>query len=116
MFDQAETAFRILGLDFQKTFDYCFHWGLVLKTRRMFLMGFIVKHPEQGRVFLVEWLKLNPPATLRDACQAIRAEFHRDAPDKIAFGRGLKNPEEKGLRFYDPYYIESVCDRVSLSS
>lgn len=116
MFDQAETAFRILGLDWQKTFDYCFHHGLVVKTRRMFLMGVIVNHEEQGRVFLVEWLKLTAPATLADVAQAIRAEFHRDAPDKLAFGRGLKNPKEKGLRFYDPYYIESVCDRVSRSS
>lgn len=112
MLDEALLAFRTVGLDFWFHYDMAFYHGIFLKTRRMFLLGYVVDHPGRGRTFIVFWLSLRPPATVRDVCDAVRAEFGRDEPEWVAFGRGLKYPN-KDLSFFRPRDIERVCAAVS---
>ncbi len=127
LYDRAEVGYHSMGLEsFGDMYDAAFHHGVMLKTRRMFLMGVICHFPcyilekaiprykipkdrEADRVFVITWLDMISPATFSDVCFAIRAEFYRDAPHWLAYARGVRG--EKDLKFFDPYIIESVCHR-----
>ena len=111
MFDHAEAAYRLMGLDFQLHFDISFHHGIFYKGRRIFFMGFISEIEGRGRVFIVWWLATIAPATISDVAYAVRAEMHRDLPDWIAFARGLRG--EKDLRYYRVADIERIATRYS---